>query len=439
MTQRTDVYVLQQELRPDQIPTYGRPTAIPESAIIPVPFHKKDYLKLRRVKRQQLITGAEQETIPFGTGSFWDTTDSTTPFTHKLHPSLVKAYDLREGDLLTLREHNGQVAIEAINYGPVSNRFDQYLGTLAFLTPSYPTKPLPLELYDSLSLRMVMLLAALGLGQTCWIPASGALGKTGLILEMAKSVLHLQQLRQDVFMMVSYVGDRPEDFSRYKKIIEMAPDKARVRAYQAPITGPPHQQVEVLEMGTNTARLMCMLGYHVVWFVESISKMVWSHTGSGMAPAGGGMLSGGLYRKSLDEVINNILGIKGDYSGYGYGSITLIGSVIAGQDKQSEAVVDRELRDNVTTSVIVLDKVIPEWPPVHPDRRTTYTRQVENFEFRTPLQIDAQADVRYMLDGEMSSGDRTDPYMQWLMLKGHALKYPTPAYHDQVRQAFTSF
>ena len=433
MAQGYDVYAIQRQLSPFEKPLYGRP-APQTTVVIPVPkLGSADPFKLASRSKDRLLNYSGEETLSerifkASEEQRWVNGGGNSL---ELPPDIVELYDIREGDLLTLVSHSGLVHIDSINHKPPEERKERYLGDHDDLIPQPSTVPLPLGLYDSLEVRMVEALAPLGFGDLGWRIGLGGPkgGKSWVILEELAAALSLQKLIPKLFVLVSYTGDRPLDYPRYLQVNANAPDPTRVRAFAAPADAAPAHQMDTLRFAVNMAKLLCLLGYHVVWFGESWSKT----TVNAPANPDSAFVPGGVSTDPLREVTGEMMGICGDYRylGIGAGSITAIGSVMAGNERSREATVDRETSDNVTTSLVRFDENL-QFPKINPDSLSTYTRHAKGFEFRTPVQIRYMQNLRLQLD--RFNKVRYQQHLNLLETMNSALGHDLP-YADEQREA----
>lgn len=306
---------------------------------------------------------------------------------------------------------------------------------MTFLNPDPPTRPLPLELYDSLEVRMTASLAPSAFGVSRWHVGGGYTGKSWNILEEMEAAVWLlgQKGMEKLSLVVSFTSDRPQDVSRYERVLENAPDPTRVRMVDSPWRDDPENQNETLEFASNMVLLLCILGYDVLWFAESISKSAKELSGSEKVDPDKPIMPGGMYAEALRIVVAKLMGMAGDYRKYGFGTITLIGSAMAGDTRTLEAVVDREASENATTSIVRYDEDLPRYPKIVANPKRSNTRFPKGFDFRTETQKDMMKKLENDLSGS-SSRDRTDPYMGQILLEEHAKNLLTEQYIAELKE-----
>ena len=203
--------------------------------------------------------------------------------------SQVRRFGLRTGDLVlgqvrAAKESERYVSltrVEAVNgLEPEAIRNRPHF---EHLTPIFPEVQMKLETTkDSISGRMVDLLAPIGRGQRGMIVSPPKAGKTTLLKNIANGI---SQNYDDVHLMVALIGERPEEVTDMKRSV-------RGEVYSSTFDEPVDDHCRVAELCLERARRLVELGRDVVILLDSITRLTRAYNLA--VPSSGRTLSGGM-------------------------------------------------------------------------------------------------------------------------------------------------
>ena len=345
----------------------------------------------------------------------------------EIPPDVASYYKLTEGDEAgVVVDHSAKIVfISSVNGSQDPNVFRAWPQNLSGFQSDYPKKPLPVEKYGDFDLRVMTLLAPIGLGSSYWIIAPGGSGKTWLLVKLLDACLKLSKEDDSIYVCMGYVGDRPEDASQYLEVFDRN-KRGHGIFHQAPWNTNPNAQVDVAKFVMKRAHRMVAIGKHVIVLIDSISRTVAAHTASSYANGEGGMIGGGIYRQSLTDMIALQFGTHGSFDEKR--SLTIIGTVLSSSDtkKTSESAVDQETSDSSTTGICRLVKIPTlERPWLSVNEAETYTRFPDGRDFRSEAQKKEMAQVKQLM--RAGSGN-TNSYEAHTRLLEYARKNSLPSY-----------
>ncbi|GIW70042.1 MAG: hypothetical protein KatS3mg101_0789 [Patescibacteria group bacterium] len=283
-----EAFVLQQELTPYEKPLYKIDTGYekgivtyPKTVLIP------DTRALVNAGRDQILSRSRNYAVATtGEVLYWGMLTKQgiirTPYIHYMLPKgetgesniepssqvyglevptqIAAYYGLCEGDQVGLAVSlDGLVVITSVNGVQDPAIFRRWPKDLSAFQSDYPMYPLPIEKYGDFDLRVITLLAPIGLGSSYWIIAPGGAGKTWILVKMFDACLKLSREIDKLYVIMCYVGDRPEDASQYLDILDKNPNTAG-EFHQAPWDTHPNAQVDVATFVMNRARRLTATG-----------------------------------------------------------------------------------------------------------------------------------------------------------------------------------
>lgn len=337
-------------------------------------------------------------------------------------------YGLVEGDKIELciDKANKIVYISSVNDCNDPKIFRSWPADLSQFQSDYPKEPLPLEKYGEFVLRVLTLLAPFGKGGAFWLIGGGGCGKTWILVKILEACLKLSSEDAGIYVLMGYVGDRPEDAAQYEDVFKRITN-GRGQMHKAPWNTSPDTQVDVTKFVMKRAQRLTATGLHVIVCFDAISRTVAAHTASSYSDGEGGMISGGIRRQSLTDMIAMQFGTHGSFDGNR--SLTIIGSVLSALDnkKTSEAVVDQETSDSSTTAMCRLLRIPTlERPWVSVNEGETYTRYPDGKDFRSEAQRKEMEKVKELMRGKLP-GSRSSEDAHKTLLQ-YARDHPLPEY-----------
>lgn len=264
-------------------------------------------------------------------------TSEWSPFVPR---SLVRRWGLKRGHnveiLGTLVDENSSTpcALKIVSVMGKAPENALQLPNFKDLTPYYPTERIFLEdatasAGQNLSMRIVDLLAPIGLGQRGLVVAPPRTGKTMLLQAMANAIAHN---RPEVHLMVLLIDERPEEVTDFKRMTN-----GDVFASTFDETADRH--VHLAEMVIENARRRVENGEHVVILLDSITRLARAY--NTLMPTTGRVLTGGVEATALQgpkSFFGSARNIEGG------GSLTIIGTALVETGSRMDDVIFEEFK-----------------------------------------------------------------------------------------------
>lgn len=196
----------------------------------------------------------------------------------RLQPERIKQLGLRPGDHVVATVAGSKlVSVESVN-GHTSWRDRPHF---ADLTPVHPRDRLNIET-ESLTTRVVDLIAPIGKGQRGLIVAPPKAGKTMVLQALAQAV---SRNHPEVHLMVVLVGERPEEVTDIRKNIAG-------EVVASTFDRPDKEHTALAELALERAKRLVEQGHDVVMLLDSLTRLGRAY--NNLAPSGGRILSGGI-------------------------------------------------------------------------------------------------------------------------------------------------
>ena len=185
-------------------------------------------------------------------------------------PSQIKRFDLRTGDTVLGQvrppkegeRYLALLKVESINGDAPENAKQR----VAFdnLRPRYPEHRLKLEVADTdMSMRVVDLVAPVGMGQRGLIVSPPKAGKTMLLQRMANAI---RTNHPDVHLIVLLIDERPEEVTDMEEHVDG-------EVISSTFDEPAVRHVQVAEMVLEKAKRLVETGKDVVILLDSITRL----------------------------------------------------------------------------------------------------------------------------------------------------------------------
>ncbi len=266
-------------------------------------------------------------------------------------PSQIKRFDLRTGDTVTgqvrppkeWERYLALLKVESVNDGPPEAAklripFDN-------LRPKYPEGRLRLETRDGdLSMRVVDLMAPIGMGQRGLIVAPPRAGKTILLPKIAHAI---RENHPAVFLIILLIDERPEEVPDTLQNVD-------AEVISSTFDEPPDRHVQVAEMVIEKAKRLVEAGRDVVILLDSITRLARAH--NAIMPATGRIMSGGVDAKALERP-KRFFGAARNIDGGG--SLTIIATALVETGSRMDEVIFEEFKGTGNME-LVLDRKIAE-------------------------------------------------------------------------------
>jgi transcription termination factor Rho len=215
------------------------------------------------------------------------------------------------------------------------------------LVPMHPDKRLLLETDPkSIEMRIVDLVAPIGMGQRALIVAPPRTGKTVLMQKMTQAIT---QNYSDVNMIVLLVDERPEEVTDFKRNVGKD-----VEVVASTFDEQSNRHVAVAEMVIEKAKRMVEFGQDVVILLDSITRLARAYNSE--IPHSGKIMSGGLDSNALQRPKKFFGAARAIEGG---GSLTIIGTALVDTGSKMDEVIFEEFK-GTGNSELHLDRRLVE-------------------------------------------------------------------------------
>ena len=251
-------------------------------------------------------------------------------------PSQIKRFDLRTGDTVLGQvrppkegeRYLALLKVESIN-GDEPEKAKQ---RIAFdnLRPRYPEARLSLEVADTdMSMRVVDLVAPVGMGQRGLIVSPPKAGKTILLQRMANSIT---KNHPEVHLIVLLIDERPEEVTDMEEHVDG-------EVISSTFDEPAVRHVQVAEMVLEKAKRLVETGMDVVILLDSITRLARAYNTT--IPHSGKILSGGVDANALHKP-KRFFGAARNIEGGG--SLTIIATALVETGSRMDEVIFEEFK-----------------------------------------------------------------------------------------------
>jgi len=208
--------------------------------------------------------------------------------------SQIRRFGLRNGDKVTGQgrparageKYISLLRIEAVN--DLNAELAKSRPLFTSLTPTYPDRLINLEVTsNSLSTRLLNLIAPVGRGQRGLIVSPPKAGKTMLLKAIANAITTNYD---DIHLMVCLIGERPEEVTDMRRSV-----KGEVVA--ATFDEPVENHTRVAELALERAKRIVESGMDVVILLDGITRLTRAYNLA--MPSSGRTLSGGIDPSAL--------------------------------------------------------------------------------------------------------------------------------------------
>ena len=266
-------------------------------------------------------------------------------------PSQIKRFDLRTGDTVLGQvrppkegeRYLALLKVESIN----ADEPDKAKQRIAFddLRPRYPEDRLTLEVPDTdMSMRVVDLVAPVGMGQRGLIVSPPKAGKTILLQRMANSIT---ANHPDVHLIVLLIDERPEEVTDMEEHVDG-------EVISSTFDEPAVRHVQVAEMVLEKAKRLVETGMDVVILLDSITRLARAYNTT--IPHSGKILSGGVDANALHKP-KRFFGAARNIDGGG--SLTIIATALVDTGSRMDEVIFEEFKGTGNMELI-LDRHISD-------------------------------------------------------------------------------
>ena len=266
-------------------------------------------------------------------------------------PSQIKRFDLRTGDTVLGQvrppkegeRYLALLKVENIN----GDEPDKAKQRVAFdnLRPRYPEARLALEVPDTdMSMRVVDLVAPIGMGQRGLIVSPPKAGKTVLLQRMANSIT---TNHPDVHLIVLLIDERPEEVTDMEEQVDG-------EVISSTFDEPADRHTQVAEMVLEKAKRLVETEKDVVILLDSITRLARAYNTT--IPHSGKILSGGVDANALHKP-KRFFGAARNIDGGG--SLTIIATALVETGSRMDEVIFEEFKGTGNMELI-LDRHIAD-------------------------------------------------------------------------------
>ncbi len=266
-------------------------------------------------------------------------------------PSQIRLFGLRTGDTVA-----GQIRppkdnerffallrIEAVNYEnpeKLQNRvlFDN-------LTPLYPETRINLETTpEEIDMRILNIIAPIGMGQRALIVAPPRTGKTIILQKIANAIT---ANNPDIILIVLLIDERPEEVTDMERSV-------KGEVISSTFDEPASRHVQVSEMVLEKAKRLVEHKKDVVILLDSITRLARAY--NQVVPTSGKILSGGVDSNALHKP-KRFFGAARNIEGGG--SLTIIATALIETGSRMDEVIFEEFKGTGNCE-IVLDRKLAD-------------------------------------------------------------------------------
>ena len=266
-------------------------------------------------------------------------------------PSQIKRFDLRTGDTVLGQvrppkegeRYLALLKVESVN----GDEPDKAKHRIAFdnLRPRYPEDRLRLEIASGdISMRVMDLIAPIGMGQRGLIVSPPKAGKTMLLQKVANSIVHNHP---DVHLIVLLIDERPEEVTDMEEHVD-------AEVISSTFDEPAERHTQVAEMVLEKARRLVEHGKNVIILLDSITRLARAYNVT--VPHSGKILSGGVDANALHKPKRFFGAARNIDAG---GSLTVIATALVETGSRMDEVIFEEFKGTGNME-LVLDRHISD-------------------------------------------------------------------------------
>ena len=337
-------------------------------------FRKQDLifalLKNQAKKGESIFGDGTLEVLPDGFG-FLRSPDASYlagPDDIYVSPSQIRRFNLHtgdtiEGEIRTPKDGERYVAlvkVDKVNGEPPENSKRKIL--FENLTPLFPTKRLNLERdikgAESITGRVIDLMAPIGKGQRALLVAPPKTGKTVMLQHIAHAIT---DNHPEVVLIVLLIDERPEEVTEMQRSVK---GEVVSSTFDEPAT----RHVQVADMVIEKAKRLVEHKKDVVILLDSITRLARAY--NTVVPASGKVLTGGVDANALQRPKRFFGAARNIEEG---GSLTIIATALVDTGSRMDDVIFEEFK-GTGNNEIHLDRRMAEkriFPAININRSGT--------------------------------------------------------------------
>jgi transcription termination factor Rho len=255
-----------------------------------------------------------------------------------ISPSQIRRFGMRTGNIISGQirppkdgeKYFALLKVELVN----GENPEAAQSRVAFenLIPLHPIERIRLETEPGeLSMRVMDMIAPLGMGQRALIVAAPRTGKTVLLQKIANAVI---KNHPDVILIVLLIDERPEEVTDFKRNL-----KGDAEVIASCFDEPPSRHIQVTEMVLEKAKRLVEHKKDVLILVDSITRMTRAYNTE--APHSGRILSGGIDSTAFQGPKRFFGAARKIEEG---GSLTIVGSCLVDTGSRMDEVIFEEFK-----------------------------------------------------------------------------------------------
>lgn len=265
--------------------------------------------------------------------------------------SQIRRFHLKTGDLLigkkrpqkTTERYSALVRINSIN--GINPEIAKKRPNFENLTPIFPNERIHMEANNSISMRMLDLLAPVGKGARGMIVSPPKAGKTTLLKNIALSV---QKNNPEMHLIILLIDERPEEVTDIKETVT----QKNTEVIYSTFDETPEHHKRVSEMVIEKAKRFVEHGQDVIILLDSITRLARAYNLT-VAPSGR-TLSGGLDPASLHMPKRFFGAARNMREG---GSLTILATALVDTGSKMDDVVYEEFKGTGNMELILSRKM----------------------------------------------------------------------------------
>lgn len=265
--------------------------------------------------------------------------------------SQIRRFHLKTGDLLigkkrpqkTTERYSALVRINSIN--GIDPEIVKKRPSFENLTPIFPNERMHMEANNSISMRMLDLLAPVGKGARGMIVSPPKAGKTTLLKNIALSV---QKNNPEMHLIILLIDERPEEVTDIKETVT----QKNTEVIYSTFDETPEHHKRVSEMVIERAKRFVEHGQDVIILLDSITRLARAYNLT-VAPSGR-TLSGGLDPASLHMPKRFFGAARNMREG---GSLTILATALVDTGSKMDDVVYEEFKGTGNMELILSRKM----------------------------------------------------------------------------------
>lgn len=304
--------------------------------------------------------------------------------------SQIRRFHLKTGDLLigkkrpqkTTERYSALVHINSIN--GIDPEIAKKRPNFENLTPIFPNERMHMEANNSISMRMLDLLAPVGKGARGMIVSPPKAGKTTLLKNIALSV---QKNNPEMHLIILLIDERPEEVTDIKETVT----QKNTEVIYSTFDETPEHHKRVSEMVIERAKRFVEHGQDVIILLDSITRLARAYNLT-VAPSGR-TLSGGLDPASLHMPKRFFGAARNMREG---GSLTILATALVDTGSKMDDVVYEEFKGTGNMELILSRKMQEHriFPAI--DIAKSGTRREDSL--LNPDELDAVRIIRHSLN-----------------------------------------